>query len=164
MGCVFSEILKISLHVGYQTKAWIYLHNLVSFIQAWHTAHFSSNSFTLIMNETTVIFQSAPFNLINIFWHHHKHISHARRWLWHEPDPGYISVAWWQFNNCYPHRFINVLATIIYTCQQLLLFIHYSPKLNHSLISMSLHISRTTNRPHIHRMPQHNSLKWTLTS
>ena len=37
MGCVFSEILKISLNVGYQT-AWLFLHNLVAFTQAWHTA------------------------------------------------------------------------------------------------------------------------------
>ena len=74
VGCVFSEILKISLNVGYPTKAWLFLHNLVAIIQAWHTASlnrlalkapgsnpkitdFSSNSFTFIFDEATVIFQ-----------------------------------------------------------------------------------------------------------
>ena len=45
VGCVFSEILKISLTVGYQSIAWLFLHNLIAFIQAWHTASLNRRAF-----------------------------------------------------------------------------------------------------------------------
>ena len=44
-------------NVGYQTKAWLFLHNVIAFIQAWHTESLDRRALTASGVQT-------PFTLI----------------------------------------------------------------------------------------------------